>query len=472
MISKARIAWLLHRVARKIWFRAAVISLASVVVAAFAGIVARAVPYHFTGDIGQDAVGTVLQIIASSMLAVTTFSLTAMVSAYSSATQLATPRATQLLISDRMSQNALSTFLGAFIFSVVGIIGLQTRLYGGQGRVLLLISTVLLVVLVVVTLLRWIAHLAAFGRMSDVIDRVEDAARSAIVTFAKDPHQGGRSAVPVPADARPVFPQSIGYVTHVDIGHLADVAREHDIIVHVEAIPGTLVHKGRPLLRAVGASAELDGELSRAFVIERHRDFDHDPRLGQIALGEIAGRALAPATNDPGTAIEVMNALLRTLSELPAQASPPDEELPPVYVPRPSVDELIRAGFAPIIREGAGEEEVAVRAFKVLHAFGGSPASRPSDHPGARKRTEAEYRARDARPSRTGQNAGRLSRPWVMAAVFDRPDNSILDAYNCSGVSGRLHSTKCGRILGKGCGIHEATFGSLHVKFFSKSPIA
>lgn len=53
-----------------------------------------------------------------------------------------------------MSQNALSTFRGAFIFSVVGIIGLQTRLYGGQGRVLLLISTVLLVVPVPVTLLR------------------------------------------------------------------------------------------------------------------------------------------------------------------------------------------------------------------------------------------------------------------------------------------------------------------------------
>jgi hypothetical protein len=34
------------------------------------------------------------------------------------------------------------------------------------------------------------------------------------------------------------------------------------------------------------------------------------------------------------------------------------------------VDELIRAGFAPIIREGAGEEEVAIRAFKVLHALG------------------------------------------------------------------------------------------------------
>ncbi|WP_267435691.1 DUF2254 domain-containing protein [Sphingomonas sp. GM_Shp_1] len=371
MISKARISWLVRRVSRKIWFRAALISAASVVVAAFAGIVARAVPYHFTGDIGQDAVGTVLEIIASSMLAVTTFSLTAMVSAYSSATQLATPRATQLLISDRMSQNALSTFLGAFIFAIVGIIGLQTRLYGGQGRVLLLIATVLLVALVVVTLLRWIAHLAAFGRMSDVIDRVEDAARSAMRAFAKNPHGGGRPAIPVPSDARPVLSDTIGYVTHIDFDRLAAQARLSGLVIHVAAIPGTLVHTGRPLLHVVGGTEDVkDCELVQAFMIERHRDFDHDPRLGLIALGEIAGRALAPATNDPGTAIEVLNAILRTLNELPAQEVVSDGDLPPVYVPRPSVDEFVQAGFAPIIREGSGEEEVAIRTFKVLAALG------------------------------------------------------------------------------------------------------
>ena len=371
VISKARIGWLVRRVARKIWFRAALISAASVVVAAFAGIVARAVPYHFTGDIGQDAVGTLLEIIASSMLAVTTFSLTAMVSAYSSATQLATPRATQLLISDRMSQNALSTFLGAFIFAIVGIIGLQTRLYGGQGRVLLLIATILLVALVVVTLLRWIAHLAAFGRMSDVIDRVEDAARSAMVAFANNPHGGGRPAIPVPSGARPVLSDTIGYVTHIDFDRLAAQARLSGLVIYVAAIPGTLVHTGRPLLHVVGSTEDgQDRRLAQAFMIERHRDFDHDPRLGLIALGEIAGRALAPATNDPGTAIEVLNAILRTLNELPAKEMVLDGDLPPVYVPRPSVEDLVRAGFAPIIREGSGEEEIAIRTFKVLAALG------------------------------------------------------------------------------------------------------
>jgi uncharacterized membrane protein len=293
-----------------------------------------------------------------------------MVSAYSSATQLATPRATQLLISDRMSQNALSTFLGAFVFAVVGIIGLQTRLYGGQGRVLLLIATVLLVALVVITLLRWIAHLAAFGRMADVIDRVEDAARSAMRTFAGDPHGGGRPAVPVPDGARPVSSAVIGYVTHIDVGALGAHAERHSITVHVAAIPGTLVHEGRPLLHVVGDAGEHDDKLVQAFVVERHRDFENDPRLGLIALGEIAGRALAPATNDPGTAVEVLNALLRTLSELPVGEPSADCDLPPVYVPRPSIDELIRAGFAPIVREGAGEEEVAIRTFKVLTALG------------------------------------------------------------------------------------------------------
>ena len=34
------------------------------------------------------------------------------------------------------------------------------------------------------------------------------------------------------------------------------------------------------------------------------------------------------------------------------------------------VDELVRGGFVPIIREGAGEEEVVIRTRKVLDALG------------------------------------------------------------------------------------------------------
>lgn len=370
-----RWAWMGRQVVRQIWFRAALISLFGVGLALVAAFVGPYLPANVHAQLGQDAVGTILQIMASSMLAVTTFSLTAMVSAYGSATQLATPRATQLLIGDPTSQNALSTFLGAFVFSVVGIIGLQSSVYGDSGRVVLFSGTVLVVAVVVVTLLRWIGHITGFGRMSDVIDRVEEAASAAMQAFSADPRLGGRPAVAVPEGALPVFAPQTGYVTHVDVASLGAVARQRDLVIHVAALPGTLVHPTRPLLHIEGDAGEetetFARTLANAFAIERHRRFDQDPRLGLIALSEIASRALSPAINDPGTAIEVLNALLRVLLHLPPD-EPAGEELaerPPVHVPRPTLDDMLTDAFRPLIRDGATAIEVTIRLAKTLRAL-------------------------------------------------------------------------------------------------------
>ena len=373
-------SWVLRRIVRKIWFRAAVISLLSVVLAILSGAIVPYLPYAFGADLGQDAVGTILQIMASSMLAVTTFSLTAMVSAYSSATQLATPRATQLLINDPTSQNALSTFLGAFVFSIVGIIGLQTHAYGNEGRIILFGATVLIVIWVVVTLLRWIAHITAFGRMSDVIDRVENAAAEAMTDFAAQPYLGGRPAIAVPAEARSIRSETTGYVTHVDVAALGAIATQRGIVIHVVVLPGAMVHPHRDLLRIEGAVDDaLRSLMLGAFTIERHRSFDQDPRLGLIALSEIASRALAPATNDPGTAIEVLNALLRVLLNLPVDRPNMVEidDLPPVYLPRPTIEEMLTDAFRPILREGGQEAEVTIRLTVTLAALHAAlPAAR------------------------------------------------------------------------------------------------
>ncbi|KMO42693.1 hypothetical protein VQ03_10095 [Methylobacterium tarhaniae] len=391
-----RWAWIGRRVVRQVWFRAALISLFGVGLAVVAAFVGPLLPADMHGQLGQDAVGTILQIMASSMLAVTTFSLTAMVSAYGSATQLATPRATQLLIGDPTSQNALSTFLGAFVFSVVGIIGLQSSAYGDSGRVVLFSGTVLIVAVVVVTLLRWIGHITGFGRMGDVIDRVEDAAVAAMQAFAADPRLGGRPAVAVSAGAKPVFAKATGYVTHIDVASLGVRAEQHGLVVHVAALPGTLVHPTRPLLYVEGDLGEEGGTLAttlaKAFAIERHRRFEQDPRLGLVALSEIASRALAPATNDPGTAIEVLNALLRVLLHLPPD-EPEGEELagrPPVRVPRPTLDDMLTDAFRPLIREGMAEIEVTIRLAKTLRAL---RAARPYAAPSIARIVERLDRA-------------------------------------------------------------------------------
>jgi len=378
----SRWSWILTRIVRKVWFRAVAISLASVALAILVGVIAPWLPYEFGGEMGQDAVGTILGIMASSMLAVTTFSLSAMVSAYSSATQLATPRATQLLMDDPTSQNALSTFLGAFVFSIVGIIGLQTGVYGHDGRIILFGATVLIVILVVATLLRWIAHLTTFGRMADVIDRVEDAAGKAMARFAADPHLGGRPAVPIPPAATPVTGSRTGYVTHVDVPALGRIAARAGATIHVTVLPGSMVHPARDLVRVEGAVDDaMRDALRDAFTIERHRSFDQDHQLGLIALSEIASRALAPATNDPGTAIEVLNALLRVLLRLPA-ADPDAGEMaarPAVHVARAAIDDMLADAFRPILREGGRETEVTMRLTGTLAALHAAlPRARPS----------------------------------------------------------------------------------------------
>lgn len=67
-----------------------------VLAAVAAAVAERYLPWRFSGSIGADAVDSILTIMATSMLAVTTFSLSIMTSAYGSATNTVTPRATIL----------------------------------------------------------------------------------------------------------------------------------------------------------------------------------------------------------------------------------------------------------------------------------------------------------------------------------------------------------------------------------------
>lgn len=74
------------------------------------------IPESVSVKVGAEAVDNILNILASSMLAVTTFSLSIMVTAYGSATTNVTPRATRLVVEDVTTQNVLATFIGSFIF--------------------------------------------------------------------------------------------------------------------------------------------------------------------------------------------------------------------------------------------------------------------------------------------------------------------------------------------------------------------
>jgi len=242
----------------------------------------------------------------------------------------------------------------------------------------LFLGTLAVIVIIVVTLLRWIGHLTDFGRMGDVIDRVEDAAARTVRAFVAKPHLGGAPAVPVPDGSSPVWADEVGYVTHLDVAALHRLAEERDLRIHVIAAPGVVPDADTPLARVEGrCDDEVASVVRDAFQVDHHRTYEQDPRLGVIALSEIASRALSPAVNDPGTAIEVLGALHRVFRILLEPTDAVEPAHPRVHVPRPRIGDFIQDGFRPIARDGAGMVEVQVRLQKTLTAL--AAAASPDD---------------------------------------------------------------------------------------------
>lgn len=360
--------WLLSRILRRTWFRATMFSLLAAATALIAIVVEPYIPRDLPTKIGADAVDNILGIIASSMLAVTTFSLSTMVSAYSAATSNVTPRATTLIMEDSTTQNVLSTFLGSFLFSLVGIIALSTGAYGEAGRVVLFAVTILVIALIVVTLLRWIDHLSRLGRVTETTARVEAAAAKAMRLRFETPHLGGCAPIDPPASSTAVCSERIGYVQHIDVGALSDLADANEARIILAVSPGAFVDPSRPLawIDAEGA-CDLTDPVEGCFTIEDTRSFDQDPRFGAAVLAEIASRALSPAINDPGTAIDVIGRAVRLL----AIAAGPTDETKAIAYPRlfaadMSPDDLFDDLFNPIARDGAAIVEVGMRLQKAL----------------------------------------------------------------------------------------------------------
>lgn len=400
----SRWQWLMSRLGRQLWVRTSAIGVMGILIAVLSAVIELYLPWELSGEVSREAVDSLLSILASSMLAVTTFSLSIMVSAYGSATNTATPRATRLLIEDALTQTVLANFVGSFLFGIVGLIMLKVGLYGERGRIVLFVATILVIALVVVSLMQWIDHLTRLGRLGETTNRVETVARKALEARLAQPYLGGEPLLDpdhdIPADAVPVMGQEIGYVQHIDMPALAAFCAEHQTHIYLSVLPGAFIYPDKPMLWVAPAPVLQDSGTGRAdpanasranvdraawsqplqaaFSMGNERSFDQDPRFGLVVLSEIATRALSAAVNDPGTAIGVIGRLTRLLNTW-AQASrkPSDADAekgqepdyPHVHVPPVTAMDLFDDAFMLIARDGAGMIEVQLPLQKSLLAL-------------------------------------------------------------------------------------------------------
>lgn len=369
--------FLANRLRERLWFKPALFSIGSVVAIFVAGLVDSSALGDWLPDISRGTVETLLSILAASMLVIATFAVGSMVAAYTSATQSGTPRSFKLVLRDDMSQLAHSTFVAAFIFSVIARVTVDEGYFDDSGYFTIFVEALGMFALVVLVFVYWVDSIARLGLLGPVVDRAERATRAVLEQNRRRPYLGG---VPVEGplpEGLSVTSDTVGCVQAINVEDLHQWAQTHGARVRVMALPGAFLPPRAEMARIwfpESTAADVDlADVAACFTVDNDRVFDQDPRFGFVVLSEIAIKALSPAVNDPGTAIKVLQSMVRLLDEWRQPVPPGFIETPwdRVEVPAVDVGRLFDDAFTGIGRDGAGMVEVGVTLQRSLAVLAG-----------------------------------------------------------------------------------------------------
>jgi uncharacterized membrane protein len=371
----SRIGFIVNRMRERLWVRplaSCVLSVSGVFLAKVADL------YNFGSglpEVEPESIEVLLSVVAASMLVIATFAVGSMISAYASAAGSATPRSFPLVLADDVSQNALSVFVGTFIYCLIALVALKNHYYEEAGHFALFVLTLFVFAWVILTFVRWVDRIARLGRLGTTIDKVEAAASRALQGRRRNRNLGGVPISETLNNRTPIPVTKIGYLQHIDVAALQECAEKWSIRIIVASLPGSFVTPDKPVgfyvIEDQGAHADIEMSLlGSAFQLGECRVYKDDPRFGLIALSEIASRALSPAVNDPGTAIDVIGRFLRLFTEWGKVSRNTDDEEKPRYdrveIREIRVSDMFDDAFAPIARDGAGTVEVQIRLQKAL----------------------------------------------------------------------------------------------------------
>ncbi|WP_294607421.1 DUF2254 domain-containing protein [Roseovarius sp.] len=373
----------LLRMTRRLWIRVALMAFLAVLASAIAILLEGYIPASLQNRFNPDAVMPILTILASGMLAVSTFSLNIMVTAHNAAAGQATPRVHRILLADTTTHTVLATFIGAFVYALSAIILFKAGFYPEGASVLVLGFTVAVVVLVILALLRWIHHLSDLGSMDATLASTEEVSRDCLMRTRHLPSLGGRRMTRdtvLPVEARALAAQDTGYVQFIDLRAISQKLTSDQTRVYLYVRPGDYIIQGQVIGHATGLSETEESAIAQSLTVGRYRTFEQDASYGLLVLSETASRALSPGINDPGTAIAVICRQEKLLLDW-AHARPDSDTplFPRLFLPDVSRRALIENAFASTARDGAGLIEVAQRLQDALRRLSEAPEPELAD---------------------------------------------------------------------------------------------
>jgi uncharacterized membrane protein len=279
---------------------------------------------------GPDGARELFSAVATSMLSFAglVFSITVLV--LQLASNQFSPRSLRTFLGDQRSKLAMGIFAGTYVYALLGLRLVRGATEAHEPFVPALSAwlTVPLALASVAGFIAYLQHIAQSIRAVVVIGRIADETRAAIEKLY--PEQVGDEAGAAPGVleslAAPVTQhraKHFGRVVAVDEDQLMELAARSGLSIRFLFEVGDFVPQGAPVFEVWGAAATLDtDELLDCLTLGRERTLLQDARFGFRQLVDVAGRALSPSTNDPSTAVEVLDQLHELLRRLAARRFP------------------------------------------------------------------------------------------------------------------------------------------------------
>jgi uncharacterized membrane protein len=257
--------------------------------------------------------------------------------------------------------------VGVFVFSVTAAV-----VVGDQQKVSVIVPAAEVVaVLAAVALIR-VVQVKAFAsiQLAPTLSAIAGRGRCIIDDLYRRPYAAGPPpGVKLPPRRRTIlWPHRQAILQQLDLSRL--LAAAGGSVIVLRAPLGDTLQQDDLVADLHGGEA-ADKAVLGGLVTGPERTFDQDPLFAFRLLADIAMRNLPPAANDPGTAVQVLDAiesLLRALvaRDLDVADVADDAGTVRVVLALPSWDDYLRTGLDDLIESASESPMVLLRARVLL----------------------------------------------------------------------------------------------------------
>lgn len=264
------------------------------------------------------AVQVVLGTIAGSVMTVVSIVYSMLIVALSLASTQFSPRILVGFMRDRTSQRILGLFIGTFTYCLLVLRSTHTvpEPFVPTTSVF---GALLLALTCLGSLLFFVHHIALAIQANYIVDRIA-AETEGLIDAALPDKPAPEVDVPALPPAKPgyvVRATQSGYVQLVAVDELANIAREHEVTLHIMRHMGQFVPEGALLaISNEPLEEEACTACRNAFDLGPVRTMQDDFEFGIRQIVDIALKAISPAVNDPSTAVTCIDHLSRLLGRI------------------------------------------------------------------------------------------------------------------------------------------------------------